>query len=67
MIYAFGISGNGTKDFYYNMEELVVDSPIPIETENLEKLLAGYAQIDQGTAVFYTTIVEKILARWEDE
>jgi hypothetical protein len=45
------------------MEEVVIDSPIKIETEFLEKILLGYTQIDQGTPVFYADIVEKLIDR----
>lgn len=38
-MYAFGVSGNGQKEFYNEMEEVIVDSPIPIETANLWKIL----------------------------
>lgn len=57
------MTGNGSKEFYYDLEETIIDSPIPIETEHLEKILAGYAQIDQGTPVFYSNIVEKLISR----
>lgn len=43
IIHAFGITGNGTKDFYYNLEETIIDSPIPIESEHLAKILRGYS------------------------
>ena len=46
IIHAFGMTGNGTKEFYYEMEETIIDSPIPIETERLELILKGYSQID---------------------
>lgn len=67
MIYAFGITGNGSKEFYYDLEETVIESPIPIETPHLEKILAAYSQIDQGTAPLYSTIVEKVLKRGLEE
>jgi hypothetical protein len=41
-MFAFGITGNGQKEFYYEMEEVITDSPIPIETENLWKIIQGY-------------------------
>jgi hypothetical protein len=43
VVYSFGITGNGSKEFYYDLEETIVDSPIPIETEYLEKILTAYA------------------------
>ena len=46
IIYAFGVTGNGRKDFYEGMEEVITDSPIFIETEFLEKMLMGYSEID---------------------
>ena len=63
VMYAFGISGNGQKEFYYEMEEVIVDSPIPIEVSNLWKILQGYTQIDQGSPVFYSMVTEAILKR----
>jgi len=32
VIHAFGVTGNGHKELYYDLEETVIDSPIPIET-----------------------------------
>jgi hypothetical protein len=46
IVHAFGITGNGSKEFYYDLEETIIDSPIPIESEHLEKILQGYSQID---------------------
>ena len=39
ILHAFGVSGNGQKGFYNAMEEIVIDSPIFIETEYLMKIL----------------------------
>ena len=61
VLYAFGMTGNGQKQFFSEMEEIVTDSQIIIETEYLEKILHGYALIDQGSPVFYSILVEKIL------
>ena len=46
VMHAFGMTGNGRKEFYAEMEEVVTDSPIFIETEHLERILAGYALVD---------------------
>lgn len=62
-MYAFGASGNGSKQFFYEMEETIIDSPIGIESEHLEKILMGYSQIDQGSAVLYGYFVEKLVGR----
>lgn len=43
VLHAFGVSGNGSKEFYYELEETIIDSPIPIENEHLEKMLLGYS------------------------
>eukprot|EP00347_Sterkiella_histriomuscorum_P005947 403354650 len=67
VMHAFGVSGMGTKQFFYDLEETITDSPIGIETEFLEKILTGYSSIDQGTAVFYSHIVEKLLTRGIDK
>ena len=45
-MYSFGITGNGQKPFYYEMEETIIDSPIEIESDFLIKILQGYAQVD---------------------
>ena len=63
VLYSFGISGNGSKEFYGEMEEVVTESQIAIETEFLHKILAGYAQVDRGSPVFYSILVEKIMGR----
>ena len=46
VINAYGMSGSGSRQFYQEMEEVVVDSSIDIENENLIKILKGYAEID---------------------
>lgn len=63
VVHSFGITGNGSKQFYSDLEEVIIDTPIPIETDNLLKILAGYSQIDQGSAVFYSNISERIIHR----
>jgi len=45
------------------MEEVITDSPIPIESENLIKIVQGYSEIDQGSPVFYSMVVEKWIDR----
>jgi hypothetical protein len=45
------------------MEEIVTDSPIPIETQYLQKILSGYAEIDMGSPEFYSIIIQKIINR----
>ena len=64
---AFGVSGNGSKTFFHEMEEVIVDSPIGIETEHLQRILQGYSEVDLGSATFYAHIVEKILSRGIDQ
>ena len=66
-MYTFGITGNGQKEFYKGMEEIVTDSPFPIESEFLLKIVNGYSQVDMGSPVFYSIIVEKLLARGIEE
>jgi len=65
-MHAFGVTGNGQKEFYAEMEEVITDSPIPIETEFLEKIIMGYAEIDQGSPVFYSILSQKIIGRGLD-
>lgn len=42
---------------------MATDSPIPIETQYLDKILQGYALIDMGSPVFYSILIDKILHR----
>jgi len=63
VIYSFGISGNGQKDFYVQLEETITDSPIPIESEYLQKIIEGYCQIDMGSPELYGSIVQKFIDR----
>ncbi len=67
MIFAFGVTGNGGKQFFQEMEEIVTDSPIPIETQFLQKILSGYAEIDMGSPEFYSIIIQKIIDRGLDK
>ena len=63
VLYSFGITGNGRTEFYQDMEEIVTDSPIPLETEYLSKILMGYCEVDICSPVVYSIIVAKILGR----
>lgn len=63
ILHSFGISGNGSKTFFHEMEEVVTDSAIPIETEFLMKVIAGYAEIDLGSPELYGMLIEKIIRR----
>mmetsp|Transcript_17974 Transcript_17974/g.30585 ORF Transcript_17974/g.30585 Transcript_17974/m.30585 type:complete len:325 (-) Transcript_17974:938-1912(-) len=45
------------------MEDVITDSPIFIETENLHLILQGYSEVDAGSPAFYSIIVEKLLDR----
>ena len=65
-MYSFGVTGNGQKEFYAEMEEIITDSPIAIETEHLIKIVQGYSEIDLGSPVFYSMFVEKMLHRGMD-
>lgn len=67
VLHAFGVTGNGQKAFYQEMEEVVTDSPIPIETEYLIKILQGYSQVDMGSPEFYSINVKKIVERGLDK
>lgn len=67
VIHAFGVTGSGSRFFFQEMEEIVVDSPIKIETENLIKIMQGYAEIDQGSPEFFSDCIQKILLRGLDE
>jgi hypothetical protein len=49
------------------MEEVIIDSPINIETPFLEKILIGFSQIDRGSPVLYSDTVERIINRGLNE
>lgn len=53
---AFGLTGNATKFLFDELEETIIDSPIPIETTYLCKMLQGYSQVDLGSPIFYKHI-----------
>lgn len=36
---SFGLTGNATKFFFYELEETIMDSPVTIEENNLLKIL----------------------------
>ena len=44
-----------------------MDSPITIETDNLVKIMQGYAEIDQGSPEFFSDCIQRILLRGLDE
>jgi len=67
VIHAFGATGNATKFFFDELESTVIESPIPIETHYLQKILAGYALVDQGSPVFYAHIMEVLENRGFDK
>lgn len=46
VIHAFGVTGNATKFFFDELESTVIESPIPIETPYLAKILQGYSMVD---------------------
>ena len=46
VVHSFGVTGSGSKFFYVEFEEVVMDSPIFIETEHLIQIIKGYAEID---------------------
>jgi hypothetical protein len=63
VLHSFGVTGNGRQAFFDEMEEVVTDSPVHIETEHLTKILKGYSEVDRGSPVFYSMIVEKLIGR----
>ena len=67
VIHAFGATGNATRFFCDEFEETIIDSPIPIETHNLAKILKGYSLIDQGSPVFYAHMMELVEHRGFDK
>jgi hypothetical protein len=66
-MHAFGITGNGHKSFFDEMEDVITDSPIFIETEHLIRIIEGYAEVDRGSPAFYSLLVEKIIGRGLDQ
>jgi hypothetical protein len=61
------VTGNTTKFVFDELEETIIDSPIPIETEYLVKILSGYAISDIGTPVIYSHIAEVLMNRGLDK
>ena len=66
MVYAFGVTGNATRFLFDDLEETIIESPIPIESEHMLKILTGYSLVDQGTPDFYSHAQEVILHRGLD-
>ena len=66
-MHVFGATGNATRFLFDELEETVIDSPIPIETEHLAKILQGYSLVDQGTPVLYSHIADVIMKRGLDK
>ena len=46
VVYAFGVTGNATKFLFQELEETIIDSPIPIENEHMLKILSAYSLVD---------------------
>jgi hypothetical protein len=46
VVNAMGATGNATRFFFEDLEETIMDSPIPIETEHLRKILNGYSLVN---------------------
>lgn len=65
-IYAFGVTGNATRFLFDDLEETIIESPIPIESEHMLKILSAYSLVDQGTPEFYSHVQEVILHRGLD-
>jgi len=66
VVHALGSTGNATAFFFEDLEETIIDSPIPIENEHLTKMLNGYSLVDQGTPVFYSHCAEVLIHRGLD-
>jgi len=64
--YNFAISANGSYDLFDEIEECVIDSSINIETEYLEKILAGFSLIDRGIPTLYEHLVTHLKDRIEE-
>jgi hypothetical protein len=39
VVHSFGVTGNATKFFFNDLEETIIDSPIPIESPLLAKIM----------------------------
>jgi|LauGreDrversion4_2_1035121.scaffolds.fasta_scaffold152902_2 hypothetical protein len=53
VVHSFGVTGNATKFFFNDLEETIIDSPIPIETPLLAKIMQGYSVVNLGSPVLY--------------
>lgn len=63
VIHSYGTLGHGGRYFFDHFEEQIIESPIPIETEYLIKMLTGYVQMDIGTPQLYSHLAEVFIAR----
>ncbi len=66
VVYAFGVTGNATRFLFDDLEETIIDSPIPIENEHMLKILSAYSLVDQGSPEFYGHVTEVLLHRGLD-
>ena len=44
VVHSFGVAGKGSRHFFGELEEYIIQSPIPYEVPHLEKILIGYMQ-----------------------
>ena len=58
VVHAFGVMGSATKFLFQDLEETIIDSPIPWEAPNAIKILSGYAQVDQGSPILYKVLMD---------
>ena len=66
VVYAFGATGNATRFLFDDLEETIMDSPIPIENEHTLKILSAYSLVDQGSPEFYGHVAALLLRRGLD-
>jgi hypothetical protein len=48
-----GTTGNATRFFFEDLEDTIIESPIPIETPHMRKILNGYSLVNLGSPTFY--------------
>ncbi len=57
------LAHRGSKYFYYEMEELLIDSELPLDARHLMTAVEAYARVDMGSGVFYKNMVGHLLGR----
>lgn len=52
------LAHRGSKHFYYEMEELLIDSELPLDAKHIKKAVEAYARVDLGSGIFYKNMID---------